>query len=303
MKTFDLVMFRTLGDVLMVTPIVAAIKVKYPDSYIRFHTETVYIELLGENKDINEIVGYENANYPAVYEYLKDKHTDHIARMAMANQYDTCWHHNPDTFNQHMIAWYASRTGLLPEGITDYHIRFNIKEEARLKAKSLVPYESYAIVHTTSRVPSKDWSSSFFDKLVDMFNIPFIQIGSGMDRRVSKTLDLCGKTSMQETLGVMEKATFFVGVDSGPSYMAESLNLPSFIILGSTMATPQESSNRGPFIGPIGPSVKYFEPSRPSQSCCRPITCYTHCQLNKPCINDIIPETVYQSIKETIHVD
>lgn len=307
MKIFDLVLFQTMGDVLMTTPIISEIKRQYPDVQIRFHTNKVYKGLLAGNPEINDIVLYDGGSYPDVYQYLRGKQSDHIARMARANHYDTMWHHTPETRNSHMIDWYASRTGLLTTPIKDKHIRFNIGDEARKNISPIIPNNTYAVIHTTSRVASKDWPIQHFTKLVSMIKksmgIEVVQIGIGSDKRVPGTIDLCGKTVYQETAAVLERAKFYVGVDGGPSYLAESVNLPSVIVMGATMGCAQESGQKGPFVGPIGPSVRYVEPVRPKEAVCRPVPCFTHCQLNNPCNIAIIPEKVLEVIKETIHVD
>lgn len=303
MNTIDLVMFRTLGDVLMTTPIIAAVREKYPAAKIRFHVEESYKDLLVGNPHINEIVTHRPGCYTDIYEYIAKNPTDHIARMAMANHYDTLWHHTPKTRNQHMMDWYASRTGLDIK-LQNYHIQFSSDEESREAVKNILP-KKYFVFHTTSRVPSKDWPAVYFGKLANLIQeknseLELVQIGSSTDNRVPGALDLCGKLSLKQTMAIIEKAMFYIGGDSGPSYMAEAALIPTFIILGSTMAIPELSGQRGPFVGPIGPSVRYISPDRPNENVCKPISCYTHCQLNKPCIVGIMPEKVLEVVQEVV---
>lgn len=303
----DIILYRTLGDVLMGTVIVHAIKEKYPQSFIRFHTEPPYNEVLEGNPEIDQIVVIPNNNYMAVYDYISKAtpKSDHICRLAMANHYDTLWHHTEETRNQHMIDWYASRTGLDIK-IKDYNVRMPITDKqlqsAWMKLALDNPY--YIIVHTTSLLETKNWPVQYFNHLLQMIHNKWpgyfiVQIGGESDvpLEAANLIDLRGKTDIHETAALISKAEFYVGIDSGTAYLAGAAGIPTFIIMGSSMGIAQEKDQLGPLVGPIGDNVSFIEPERPNDPHCRPIPCINHCALKSPCINLVEPGMVMRIIR------
>jgi ADP-heptose:LPS heptosyltransferase len=228
----------------------------------------------------------------------------------MANHYDTCWHHNEETRNQHMIDWYASRANLdLEVPLLDKHVRlYNIDIEAAQKLLNDYDVDKkFIAVHSTSLVGAKDWPITSFEtlikRIVNELNLQVVQIGGKTDKPIPGAIGLLGLTSVPMLAGIIKLATAYVGVDSGPSYVAEAFNKPAFLIMGATMALPQEPDQKGPFCGPspdTGSPVFYIEPERPKNSMCQPGTCYTHCALGTPCINTVSVEKVFNTIKDNL---
>src|SRR5688572_2810858 len=54
-----IVRFSSLGDILLTTPLVRAIRTAYPAAWITYVTKTSYLPLIEDNPRINEIVGYD----------------------------------------------------------------------------------------------------------------------------------------------------------------------------------------------------------------------------------------------------
>lgn len=302
----NVILFRTMGDVLMGTTIVHAIKDKYPAATITFYTEPAYTQILDGNPEIDKIVALPNATYPMVYDHILAKKTkdEVIVKLGMANQYDTCWHHNQETASMHMIDWYASRTGL-DIIVKDKVIRLYLtdKDRADFAYKALLT-KRYVVMHTTSLLETKNWPIGYFNHLAQMikekYNIEIIQIGGPTDASITDATNLLGKTDIKATKQIIDAALFYVGIDSGSSYIAGAANIPTFLIMGSTQGMAQDPNQPGPLVGPIGDNVHYIEANRPNDIHCRPIPCISHCALNSPCINTISPEQVFKVISENI---
>jgi len=55
-----------------------------------------------------------------------------------------------------------------------------------------------------------------------------------LEARDLADLDLAGKASLEQIMGLMKIAKLFVGIDSGPLHIAQYLNLPTFALFGAT---------------------------------------------------------------------
>jgi ADP-heptose:LPS heptosyltransferase len=338
MLNIDIVCFQTFGDILECTPILRAIRKNYPDANLRWHVNTEYKELLELNPDLNHIVAYDQGDYTKVYQLLNQNFvpggkSDFLCPIGMANHYDTCWHHNPESTGLHMMDWYTSRVNLpnITYPLNDYQITLDYNEEDAIAAEKLLEgIDKYAVIHTTSRLETKDWPIQFYNHLAIMLqkqypDITLVQIGSSNDNKITmgNVKSLLGKTPFRVVKAIMTEAKFFVGGDSGNSYIAGSCNIPTFLVIGSTrglqfgdleayralnsqkqaVKCKLEASEKalGPFVGPIGPNVLYIDAYRPIS--CQPV-CVNHCTDATfgpiGCIKTIQPEMVFDRIVEKL---
>jgi heptosyltransferase-2 len=56
-----LVRFSSIGDVLLTTPLIRAIRTRHPDAWITFVTKTSFLPLLEHNRRLDELIGYDPA--------------------------------------------------------------------------------------------------------------------------------------------------------------------------------------------------------------------------------------------------
>jgi ADP-heptose:LPS heptosyltransferase/glycosyltransferase involved in cell wall biosynthesis len=306
------VLFRTLGDVVMGTTVLRAIKAKYPDSTIDFMTEKPYVNTLEGNPDINEIIvgsTYMDANMT----FIKGKY-DKIFRLNMANHEETCWHHLEKWQNQHLMEWYAKKAGI--EKLTDYHHYLYLTEKDKSVVErywnSITREGKFVAMHTSSgahagpqsRVESKDWPIEHFNALADDliaagYNV--VQIGAFSDKKLSNpaVIDATGKLTFKQHVEFFKHFSAYVGNDSGPAYLAAESGIPCLLIMGSTQ---NKGLNNGPSVGPCHPNVAYIEPQRPNNPMCAPVPCYTHCQIGKVggCVIDVSPKDVKKKVWEML---
>ncbi len=102
------------------------------------------------------------------------------------------------------------------------------------------------MIHTGSNWPMKKWDNEKWRELIERINsrIPstFIFIGSNQDlddyeyitSRIPRVSihSLIGKTNLLETMLLMRKCQYFIGIDSGPANMAHLSELSSLTIFG-----------------------------------------------------------------------
>ena len=98
-----------------------------------------------------------------------------------------------------------------------------------------------------------------------------------------KALNLCGRTSLGEAMGIIGLCRFFVTNDSGLMHIAAALGVPTIAIFGPTdhVAT-----------GPRGPSTKIIRHDTRCAPCLKP-----ECPDDHRCMLSIEPEEVWEEMK------
>jgi len=142
----------------------------------------------------------------------------------------------------------------------------------------------------------KRWPPQYFSQLADMLkgklSCTIFLIGADKDRSVAESVqremkqeavNLCGKTSLKELKGILERMDLLLSADSGPTHLASALGIPSVVLFGPTSHE---------VTGPRGGKVKIVR---------KDIDCTTPCyQLDCPdnvCMKGILPGEVFEEIK------
>jgi ADP-heptose:LPS heptosyltransferase len=304
------VLFKTLGDVCMGTTVVHAIKQKFPDATIDFATAPQNKNILEGNPDINQIIALDN--YYDANLYFIENGYDEIYRVGMANLMDTCWHHIPSQQNQHLVEWYAKRAEI--DVLEDKNIYIYLSKDDVEAVddywEDLDPNKKYVAFHTTSGhhpgqppIESKDWPMEKFQAVADSLassGYGIIQVGAFSDKKLKPgtAIDFTGKFSFKQNAEVIKRCAGYIGVDSGPAYLAGWTGKPTILLMGST----QNIKGR-PSVGPRNENVFYFNAPKPNQPACSPVPCYITCVINKPggCISDIASQQVVQQFHKMVN--
>ncbi len=318
------VLFRSLGDVCMGTTVIRALKEKNPNYIIDVMTEKQNVETLQGNPDVNEIIVGDNYMFANIY--FMENHYDKIFKVNMLNQLESCWHHLPESQNQHLVEWYAKKCGI--DNLRDKNIYIyptNADYEIadfyfnKLKNEKLIAFHTTSGSHRIegtdkfNRVQSKDWPIDYFEVIAERllrngYNV--CQVGSESDEKIQieGVQNLLGKLSFKQCAPFFKKCLGYLGVDSGPAYLAGWSGIPSLLIMGSTQNQGKSNFNSGPSVGPRDNNVFYINPVRPQNENCSPVPCYNHCAIGhnggRGCIQDITTDVVYEKfIKIMTQVD
>jgi ADP-heptose:LPS heptosyltransferase len=110
---------------------------------------------------------------------------------------------------------------------------------ARLVAGATRPI---ALVHAGAGTAARRWPAEHWGTVVDLLDeagLEPVLVGTRTDRAVTKTVlgatrraptSVVGRTSIGELAGLLERASIFVGGDSGPAAMAGALGVRSIIV-------------------------------------------------------------------------
>ena len=94
--------------------------------------------------------------------------------------------------------------------------------------------ERFVAVHCRSDEAGRDWCPEGWQQLMnlaDSLQLPMVEIGAGQ-ASLPRARSLVGRLSILETAEVIRRAVLFVGIDSGPAHLANSVGTPGLILLG-----------------------------------------------------------------------
>lgn len=209
---------RQIGDVLWIEPVIRQLSVKY--SKVIVHTK--YNELFN--------------NYPCANVIFKNK-LSFIEKVLARIEFilntsflfinlDMAYERSP---NEHFLHAYQRKAAL--QLTLEYpRLYLNVEEQS----KKIIPFNRYVILHLDSfsdrnyrRVYGVDWEviiSHLNNRGFEVVKVEKSQITYGE----TKT-----NTTIRDLIMVINKSSFFVGIDSAPSHIAASLGIPSIVFFGS----------------------------------------------------------------------
>jgi heptosyltransferase-1 len=146
-------------------------------------------------------------------------------------------------WHQHATGRYlhfASALGCQTQPL-EYH--FAVSEADRQAVAKMLP-EKYAVLIPGANWLSKRWPAENFAELatrmMQRFGLEAVTIGGPDDReageRIGAAYNLIGRTTLPQTIAVLEKAALVIGNDSGPMHIAAALDRPLVALYGPTNA-------------------------------------------------------------------
>jgi heptosyltransferase-3 len=233
-----------LGDMVASEPILSRLNQKFKYTHITWITSKKYFSVYG--------------NHPLVDLLVNQKYT----LLSYLLQKSNPFHHY---FNLHLSGFRRDKmTGIsiintkadeLGIDLFNYYQKHNLLEIA-LKLCDLaledaqpkiyldgIPYKSpfeksYWVIHCKSNAGLRDWTDdhwrNLIAKIIATWNVKIIEIGrvNPLDFAHENFISLVGKTSLSETMKIMKGASFFLGLDSGPTHIANAFMLPGLVLKG-----------------------------------------------------------------------
>lgn len=157
--------------------------------------------------------------------------------------------------------------------------------------------EQYVILAPSTNWPTKCWPIEHFAVLANKLYSKGIRsaiIGSASDaalvakvlKSAHHVLDLTGKTTLKELAYLIERASLFVGGDTGPMHLAVAMKTPVVALFGPTDAARN---------GPYGNSHTVLTSPVPCAGCWK-----RNCPKTFICMENISVDSVYEAIIEKL---
>jgi len=208
-----------MGDALMCTPVVRAIREKFPGSHIGFATDCP--EILQGLKYIDEVISmtkFDESSWSKVYRLSYESEPGENAVEVMARQAGvTCVDKTPEIV---------------------------IPRETGLKARFMRTGD-WVVVHTGRSWPNREWLMPRWRELLRELvrrGFQVAEVGDWMTELSGIGID-CRGMKVHETAALIKEARLFVGIDSLCAHLAKAVGTPAVVIYGCV--DPRTRENGG----------------------------------------------------------
>ncbi len=233
-----------MGDIIAAEPIIAGLHKKIPNARICWIAKKNFHDLL--------------IHHPGIYKVLEEKTMYASTLLGRKNPFDA--YYNLHINGTRIQPFYESqflntKSKELQIDVENYYAKNNLlqifskfadlelaHEQPNLYVKDKpvqLPFkEEYWIIHTKSNQVIREWKDEkwkqLIEKIIEKFSVHIIEIGmkDGIQVNHPKFHSMVGKLSLLETIHVIKKGKFFIGIDSGPSHIGNACQIPAVLIFG-----------------------------------------------------------------------
>ncbi|RXK52574.1 glycosyltransferase family 9 protein [Aquirufa rosea] len=233
-----------LGDMVASEPIVGALHQKYGKVALYWITEKKYFPVFSEHPQITEMV---------------DEYNLLVARFLLCwNPFSKFYFLQLSDFRiepEFQIPLKNEKADAFGIQLNNYYHQFNLLEIASQLADlgiiSGQPHlyvdsqalqctlpATYWVVHCKSNAGLRDWKDEHWIKLIQeaiaTWGVHVVEIGmkNPLPFTHPNFTSLVGKCDIMETMKIIKGASFFIGLDSGPTHMANAFQIPGLVICG-----------------------------------------------------------------------
>lgn len=238
------------GDIVAAEPLSRHIRELYPTAYLVWFVKPAFREIIDTNTFIDETFAEFCVTQRRVL--FNTGIFDHIFELQFKNNNDcrVCekQYDNPVALaagiNVHTYFNFGNllQTFALSGGLSlpaDTQPRLYLQPEHRQAIDKLNLESPFIVIHTCSNYAPKDWPAENWDKLVlqllELFPYKIVEVGltSCVTLQNERYLNLCKQLSLLETGEIISRASYFIGLDSGPSHLANATGTFGFILMGA----------------------------------------------------------------------
>jgi heptosyltransferase III len=236
------------GDIVAAEPIARQVRALHPNSYIVWVVKPVFRELVENHPEINEtwpqssvlrrIIICKSGVFDVVYnlEFWQSNHdtvTNRKHENLIAAQNDIT------IFNYfgkgNLLNIFQTVGGLPIQDTTAPQIY--ISDDIKKKINKLDLQKKLIVIHCNSNFDAKDWTVENWERLIDWligcgFTVAEIGLKSKNNINNPNYTNLSGQYSILETAEIISKASYFVGIDSGPAHLANAVGVYGILLIG-----------------------------------------------------------------------
>ncbi len=234
-----------LGDIVAAEPIIGELRLKHPRAKVVWIVKASFRSLLENHPQIDEVIEEHSVlnsiwltqRHPFTHFYnlhLSNLRFDPYFKRGLMNQ-------KADQLGLTMHTYY--HRGNLLKGVFDLcDIPYLESKQPHLYLRnedSLKLPPNYWVIHRKSNGADREWVDgnwqALIEKILDRYDATIIEIGvsDGLAIQHPKFLSFVGKTSLTNMAKIIQGADFFIGIDSGPTHIANAFEIPGLILLGN----------------------------------------------------------------------
>ncbi len=265
---------RYLGDVILTTPILQAIRMHYPAAHLTLATDAAYVPLFATHPALDAVLPVTSQSlksWPGRREWVGRLRAGqyscalNLARslssalyLALAGipkrvGFATNGHallqtssvpYSPVAFEPACFAAVAQAAGISVDTLMPV---LTVTPEAQARAELLLPEAGYVAVHVGCSHPAKTWPAAYFARVLTEVQAwgarPVLVGGPSEQAYAAEILQQCpvpipslvGTLDLPTLLAILARARLFLGVDSGPAHLARAAGVRGVVLFGPTV--------------------------------------------------------------------
>lgn len=232
------------GDIIASEPILGALKAKFGDVHLTWIASVNYRPLLEYHPLINRFI---ELKYTLLSHLLIQFHPFHHHYSLHLSGFRT------DSITETAIV--NPRADALGISLSNYYLKYNLLEVASqladlglLKGQPHLyvdtenielPFNApYWVIHCKSNMGWRDWTDEKWVQLLDLtiekWGVNVLEIGrvDPLPYQHPNFKSVVGKTSVMTMMKLIKNGSFFIGLDSGPTHMANAFQIPGLVLCG-----------------------------------------------------------------------
>lgn len=281
-RIFRLITMGGLGDALLLTPVVKALKEKDPATRVWvFCVSTPYMDVFRNNPYVDRICDITFRHNPVSF-------TLYYLKFAQFNKFEFAPLF-PNLFLRSKAMDTIQKGFQVPIADQSIQVFLTSKEDENAK-KFMAAYNNPIIIHPCSyNLKNKEWPMHSWEELIDSLpQYTFLQVGLSSEYKLKNAVDLRGKLTFRTSIAIMKYATAFAGIDSAMSHVTNAFNIPGVVIFGPSHPAIWGHPN----------NINLYS----NQRCAPCMDILKHaCPYNKKCMTDITVEEVRSALLTQLH--
>jgi len=314
----------SIGDIILTTPVLEALKAKFPDVKLDFLVMDKFKDAISGNKNIDNLIIFKKEKYKGIagiirfskelkakeYDLIIDLHSKIrsiliskiIGKKVLRYKKRSWWktllvklrmikYHVDDT----IVKNYFRPLNELEVYYSEEKLKFDFKNKSIEKLKE---FKNFVVMAPGGANNTKRWPKEYFTALGKQFQEKIVLIGGKDDfndfeeikKEIGdKCVNLAGKLSLKESGALISRSKYTITNDSGPFHIARGVGTKVFVIFGPTDPGMFEYDED---------SILLYEGVE-----CSP--CSLHGDKKCPkghfkCMKELTPETAYNIVKENV---
>ncbi len=234
------------GDIVACEPVARYVRRIQPNAFIFWSVRKPYRELLTHNSSIDEVLTvhclseWMLLSKSGLFDELIDLQLQDKECPVCQRPFHKGVGNGEITIENYynygnLLAAFCQSAGI---PIIEDQPKLSIPDEVRNRIDALDLPGKYIVVHCASNEKSRDWLKEKWvqltQKIIRELELTVVEIGlqPTLECESGYHVNLCGQLSLLETAEVLRRAALFIGIDSGPSHLANAVGTYGVILLG-----------------------------------------------------------------------